>query len=90
MRSRRSLRKRNKNRPRYSKNIQKRRSMKKKRFSKKKRKYSYKRKSLRGGMMEGRGPTTRITYPSEASLTPNKAALLSQFLSYCRCSRESA
>ena len=40
--------------------------------------------------MEGRGPTTRITYPSEASLTPNKAALLSQFLSYCRCSRESA
>ena len=79
MRSRRSLRKRNKNRPRYSKNIQKRRSMKKKRFSKKKRKYSYKRKSLRGGMMEGRGPTPRITYPSEASLPPNKAALISQF-----------
>jgi len=53
MRSRRSLRKRNKNRPRYSKNIQKRRSMKKKRFSKKKRKYSYKRKSLRGGARKG-------------------------------------
>ena len=89
MRSRRSLRKRNKNRSRYSKNIQKRRSMKKKRFSKKKRKYSYKRKSLRGGMMEGRGPTTRR--PSgRAPLTPNKEALLSQFMSYCRCSRESA